>query len=513
MDIIKDFRDLKVKEASERIKPILDRFDYVKTGSIQNIICVWMTKIKSGKTFDEMVEEIRDLFPFIVFDENKEAISLFKVFQIQLALTECLLPLSLVVQYRRCLYDPSGVVQEIKEITSKVGQEASIEDAFNYLVKLDSVIRNVYLSIPNNSSLLKETIENHDLEGFYTRLSETQIGAHELLCICRIDILLESLYAGEYPLNYLFKEEEEEAKSFVKKYFDFFYSSDHWLVLPEKLKKRYLNIIASGPVSIDDLLNFYRILADELMNSFKGDIQFFSNYGDPIGFILYINVLCKKPYSEYVLPIFFKKLEELGISIKTEILDRCDPEHIIVAEAKKYLEKRESSPVKKTKGRKKSSWIKTMTNCPEEALGRLFRDEIWPGLKKRLQKFTYKDVNGIELRGKDLDTAISALGACFIFYVVDSLGFADRKWVSYEKTTKLFLSVSRNTIISYMKILDEYGRWLKKDRSNLDVFEHENPKYYKLLLNNLNSFTETISYLTPRIKQLFEEHLTMKSNN
>jgi len=502
-----------VKEASERIKPILDRFDYVKTESIQNIICVWMTKIKSGKTFDEMVEEIRDLFPFIVFDENKDAISLFKVFQIQLALTECLLPLSLVVQYRRCLYDPSGVVQEIKEITSKVGQEASIEDAFNYLVKLDSVIRNVYLSIPNNSSLLKETIENHDLEGFYTRLSETQIGAHELLCICRIDILLESLYAGEYPLNYLFKEEEEDAKSFVKKYFNFYYSSDHWLVLPEKLKKKYLNIIASGPVSIDDLLNFYRILADELMNSFKGDIQFFSNYGDPIGFILYINVLCKKPYSEYVLPIFFKKLEELGISIKTEILDRCDPEHIIVAEAKKYLEKRESSPVKKTKGRKKSSWIKTMTNCPEEALGRLFRDEIWPGLKKRLQKFTYKDVNDIELRGKDLDTAISALGACFIFYVVDSLGFADRKWVSYEKTTKLFLSVSRNTIISYMKILDEYGRWLKKDRSNLDVFEHENPKYYKLLLNNLNSFTETISYLTPRIKQLFEEHLTMKSNN
>ena len=502
-----------MKEASERIKPILDRFDYVKTESIQNIICVWMTKIKSGKTFDEMVEEIRDLFPFIVFDENKDAISLFKVFQIQLALTECLLPLSLVVQYRRCLYDPSGVVQEIKEITSKVGQEASIEDAFNYLVKLDSVIRNVYLSIPNNSSLLKETIENHDLEGFYTRLSETQIGAHELLCICRIDILLESLYAGEYPLNYLFKEEEEDAKSFVKKYFNFYYSSDHWLVLPEKLKKKYLNIIASGPVSIDDLLNFYRILADELMNSFKGDIQFFSNYGDPIGFILYINVLCKKPYSEYVLPIFFKKLEELGISIKTEILDRCDPEHIIVAEAKKYLEKRESSPVKKTKGRKKSSWIKTMTNCPEEALGRLFRDEIWPGLKKRLQKFTYKDVNDIELRGKDLDTAISALGACFIFYVVDSLGFADRKWVSYEKTTKLFLSVSRNTIISYMKILDEYGRWLKKDRSNLDVFEHENPKYYKLLLNNLNSFTETISYLTPRIKQLFEEHLTMKSNN
>jgi len=511
MDIIKDFRDLQVKEASERIKPILDRFDYVKTGSIQNIICVWMTKIKSGKTFDEMVEEIRDLFPFIVFDENKEAISLFKVFQIQLALTECLLPLSLVVQYRRCLYDPSGVVQEIKEITSKVGQEASIEDAFNYLVKLDSVIRNVYLSIPNNSSLLKETIENHDLEGFYTRLSETQIGAHELLCICRIDILLESLYAGEYPLNYLFKEEEEEAKSFVKKYFDFYYSSDHWLVLPEKLKRRYLNIIASGPVSIDDLLNFYRILADELMNSFKGDIQFFSNYGDPIGFILYINVLCKKPYSEYVLPIFFKKLEELGISIKTEILDRCDPEHIIVAEAKKYLEKRESSPVKKTKGRKKSSWIKTMTNCPEEALGRLFRDEIWPGLKKRLQKFTYKDVNGIELRGKDLDTAISALGACFIYYVVDSLGYADRKWSSFEKTTKMFLSVSRNTISSYMKILDEYGRWLKKDQSNLDVFEHENPKYYKLLLNNLNSFNETISYLTPRIKKLFEDNLTMLS--
>lgn len=511
MDIIKDFRDLQVKEASERIKPILDRFDYVKTGSIQNIICVWMTKIKSGKTFDEMVEEIRDLFPFIVFDENKEAISLFKVFQIQLALTECLLPLSLVVQYRRCLYDPSGVVQEIKEITSKVGQEASIEDAFNYLVKLDSVIRNVYLSIPNNSSLLKETIENHDLEGFYTRLSETQIGAHELLCICRIDILLESLYAGEYPLNYLFKEEEEEAKSFVKKYFDFYYSSDHWLVLPEKLKRRYLNIIASVPVSIDDLLNFYRILADELMNSFKGDIQFFSNYGDPIGFILYINVLCKKPYSEYVLPIFFKKLEELGISIKTEILDRCDPEHIIVAEAKKYLEKRESSPVKKTKGRKKSSWIKTMTNCPEEALGRLFRDEIWPGLKKRLQKFTYKDVNGIELRGKDLDTAISALGACFIYYVVDSLGYADRKWSSFEKTTKMFLSVSRNTISSYMKILDEYGRWLKKDQSNLDVFEHENPKYYKLLLNNLNSFNETISYLTPRIKKLFEDNLTMLS--
>ena len=154
-----------------------------------------------------------------------------------------------------------------------------------------------------------------------------------------------------------------------------------------------------------------------------------------------------------------------------------------------------------------------MTNCPEEDLGVIFRDEIWPELYKRLKKFTYKDKNDIKLRGKELETAIHALGACFIFYVVDSLGFADRKWTSYEKTTKLFLNVSRNTISNYIEIFDEYDRWLKRDHSNLDVFQNKNPKYYKILLNNFDLFTATFNYLVPRIKKLFEEHLTMKSND
>ena len=45
----------------------------------------------------------------------------------------------------------------------------------------------------------------------------------------------------------------------------------------------------------------------------------------------------------------------------------------------------------------------------------------------------------------------------------------------------------------------------------MDVLKSKNPKYYKILVNNFDLFKKTISDLTPRIKKLFEENLTMKS--
>lgn len=501
----KDLIDSLLKEEFDKVAPLLSQIQIKLPVELEKIKVIWIDMYENGLSFGDNMKALHEV---ISTDKDNAAICIFKYFQMSL-LHYHLLKVNAILTSRRMDFDGDSLVQEMNQSISLYEEEATIEEAFEVISKLDKKLRRLLFAQTNNGILLNELIEKHEFDGFRSKLLETQSGIHELLVCCFLLNKIIKFRESLLQVNHVWEFSELLGVLFFMKMPR---TNDDEIKLANHIVAIQDNLLKGENIDIQDVFENYQSYTTGCISLFSKDaIKFFKTFGDPLGYRLFINALCEKPYVEYILPIYFKTIEELGLSIETEVIDRCNKDHIIVAEAQKYLETQESSPVKKTKGRKKSSWIKTMTNCPEEVLGRLFRDEIWPGLKKRLQKFTYKDVNNIELRGKDLESAIEALGACFIYYVVDSLGYADRKWSSFEKTTIMFLSVSRNTISSYMKILDEYGRWLKKDQSNLDVFEHENPKYYKLLLNNLNSFNETISYLTPRIKKLFEDNLTMLS--
>lgn len=496
-----------LKDELDRVTPLLSQIQIKLPVELEKTKAIWIDMYEKGLSFSDNMKALHEVTST---DNDDDAFFSFKSWQLAL-LHYYFLKINAILYSRRMEFDMNSLVQDMNQSVSLYGEEATFEEAFEVISKLDKKERKLILAQTNNGISLNEKIEKQDFDGFRSRLLETQSGVHELLGGC---FLLNKITS----FTELFQADSVwEISDFLKVFLslriprtndDEIKIADYFVTMQDSFLKGEGEIIDRQDVF---LKNYQLFTAGQIRLFLKDAIEFFKTFGDPLGYRLFINALCEKPYVEYTLPIYFKTIEELGLSIETEVIDRCNKDHIIVAEAQKYLETQESSPVKKTKGRKKSSWVKTMANCPEEVLGRLFRDEIWTELKKRLQKFTYKDKNDIELRGKDLETTIDALGACFIFYVVDSLGFADRKWSSYEKTTKEFLSVSRNTISSYIEIFDEYDRWLKNDRSNFEVFKSKNPKYYKILVNNFDLFKKTISDFAPRIKKLFEENLTMKS--
>lgn len=431
--------------------------------------------------------------------------------------------------------------------------QATVNEAYNYLVSIRSARSNMILSLLNNGHILYEYIKKHDYDGFLAAFTQTKTGSIEFLETCGYFICDQQLSISRVKL--LNEDFDDEISN---KIYAFFSSKDGTERLLESIAWRLLDglkqerdniIVYEGDELIKKLKSFKtqdeedefwksenlrkakrHELGEKIIKQYSGLIKLmyirpFLNFIDVYHEYKceYINdiamdVICNEAWRDLTIPLYFELLEDSNYSIENDIINRISPKHLIVTKAKEYLvihkEKKENKELFiQRKGRKKSSWIKGMNDCPEENLGHLFKETIWPELEKRLKRLTYKDVNDIDLRGRDLRTAIQALGACFIFYVTDSLGYAERTWVSFERTTKIFLEVTRNTISSYMSIFDEYDRWLMKDKSSLDIFKHKNPKYYKLLLYNIDSFTDIISYLTPRIKKLFEENLTMKSKD
>lgn len=388
-------------------------------------------------------------------------------------------------------------------------RKATAWEAYDLLTKVHPARAQMFLSFANNDSALYEQIQKKDYDGFVNSLVHTTTGVDELLYLCYHELFRYSEAEMLISFNYG-SYDETDLETFLQSIsqttdVDTIKSLRSLLIIPNRFvmsdefgeNRRRLFVLGKYHTYLKDFCkvnhnHYYRV-------TYRTAID---------------DVICDPIWVDTVAPIYFFKLQRLGYSIKEEVIDKNDPEHIIVTKAKEYLKHPiEYNQLEVKKGRKKGSWIKGMNDCPEELLGHLFKDEIWPELEKRLMRLTYKDANDIDLRGRDLKSSIQALGACFIFYVTDSLGYAERTWVSFERTTKTFLRVSRNTISSYMSILDEYDRWLMKDKSNLDIFKNTNSKYYKLLLYNVDSFTDIISYLTPRIKKLFEENLTMKSKD
>lgn len=416
--------------------------------------------------------------------------------------------------------------------------KATVKEAYEFLSKVNPNRLKMFLSFVNNDAILFEYIQNKDFDGFFNSLTFTTTGLDELLCFCYEEMNPDFFIINDQFDIKSYDETDSESNTGRDAEVMDINNLDEMVGIVhayynENLTnlKKSLNI--NPPKSLEEDINQLieidlglvggvygtgvqgAICTKDYMKSLVELCEIIHVIG--ISTELYRVVIddwiCNPIWTGFVEDAYIFATSLLGYSIQEEIIDRNDSEHVIVVKAKEFLAKHKENNIENKKGRKQSSWIKTMTNCPEEDLGEIFRDEIWPELYKRLKKFTYKDKNDIKLRGKDLESAINALGACFIFYVVDSLGFADRKWSSYEKTTKVFLSISRITITNYIEIFDEYDRWLKNDRSNLDVFQSKNPKYYKILLNNFDLFTETINYLTPKIKILFEENLTIKSKD
>jgi len=421
-----------------------------------------------------------------------------------------------------------------EEISHK--KKATVKEAYEFLSKVHSKRLKMFLTFVNNDAILFEYIQNKDYDGFFNSLSYTTTGLDELLCFCYEEMNPDYFIINDQFDIETYDETDPESNTGRETEVMDINSLDEMVDIVhayynEDLTNLKKSLHVNPPKTIEEDLNQLIELNRGLVGGLYGTgvqkaictkdylkalvelCEITHDIGISTEFyrVIIDEWICDPMWMGFVEDAYIFAISLLGFSIQEEIIDRNDPEHVIVVKAKEFLAKHRENNVKNKKGRKKSSWIKTMAECPEEDLGRMFRDEIWPELNKRLKKFTYKDKNDIELRGKDLETAIDALGACFIFYVVDSLGFADRKWSSYEKTTKEFLSVSRNTISSYIEIFDEYDRWLRNDQSNFEVFKSKNPKYYKILVNNFDLFKKTISDLTPRIKKLFEENLTMKS--
>ena len=405
-------------------------------------------------------------------------------------------------------------------------KRATVQEAYELLVNVRPERLKMFLSLVNNDLILFEYIQKKDYDGFFSSLSHTSTGLDDLLSFCyyenggskvNIQLNISVTEVIDRIKENVYTEIKDDSIDGVA-IFEDAYLKKYPEYGTEKEKCDFaIDLLQSFATGRFGRQSQGRFALMPYMAALKVFCKVNHDFYDSSVYRVAIDdVICNPTWINLIVDVYFYNIYQLGFYIKEEVIDKNNPEHIIVKKAEDFL-KRNPQPLqttiepKQAKGRKKSSWIKTMAECPEDDLGRMFRDEIWTELKKRLQKFTYKDKNDIELRGKDLETAIDALGACFIFYVVDSLGFADRKWSSYEKTTKEFLTVSRNTISSYIEIFDEYDRWLKHDQSNMDVLKSKNPKYYKILVNNFDLLKKTISDLTPRIKKLFEENLTMKS--
>ena len=417
--------------------------------------------------------------------------------------------------------------------------EATIGQAYEYLRALRPSRCKMILSLANNGAILFEYVQQQNYEGFLSAFSRTEKGLHDILVYCNI----YSETANFLNIAQDSQCDETNTDDF-KRLHQYYYSKVGIRSDQSKSQKLYeclaepLNTFLD-PEKREEFLGLFKEEMDYLCShtlAFFCRLNHFSYFEFTNDVAM--DVICNDRWSDYTIPMYFELLEALGYSIEEDVIKLNAPDHQIVAKAKEYLESKEPEKPKTSKGRKKMSWINILPPDAEEEFGMLIRDEIWPELEKRLKRFTYVDSQENKIQRDIVETAIKAIGACFIYYAVDSLGWATKPneksasesashigaKSSFERTIREFVDVSRNTIDKYMKIFEKYAalkdisaRRLDDEQSyELNEFAKEEPALCGILVFNMgrgnDKFAEIIDYLMPKIKELIQQNTSIRTN-
>lgn len=385
--------------------------------------------------------------------------------------------------------------------------EATVEEAYDYLTSLHPARIRLFLSLINNGSIVYVYIQKRDYEGFFNSLNRTETGLNELLSFCKLQIMDKDIKRLTVRFN----------SGNYKDNIDITKAVTYSLNTPN-ITSIYDSLTLDRDIIRDNvdeqtrrkrvLLSYYRILKD--FCRVNHEYYFKTTYD------VAVDLICELQWRETAAFIFFYQIERLGFSIEEEVITRNDSKHPIVTLAKQYLTKRDdlwkSIGLKKTKGRKTSSWLKIDIIYTETEIGQLIKNEIWRALINRILRFKLIDPETKkEIIGSRANKIIETLGCCFIFYSAYSLGYAnsfEESQSSFIRTIKVLLDspISRNTIKKYMWILNEAEGWNEKQPSYKTSSRKNNLALALIMEKNLNEIIKTIDFVKVELEKLIKKY-------
>lgn len=462
--------------------PLVKLLDFDKEARLQEIVDQYYTQAQNLAETINKISEIDNIIPG--GDEKSDLFKSFLKAAKKLLYSRCFSKQMIEVSYT--ILENSGPTalrdQALKFKNDIVLAQANVSEIYDYLTTLSPERCRFVLSLVNNGSILYEHVQTSNKNSFISTLSQATKGLEDLLVFCHVFLTAASMIV--------------------------------WPYTAECIQEIYFVINASDPMTqffdnnssskdYSEVANAIEIMSDFASAIIYGALSVFcpinKSYFYTFTNNVALNIICNDLWKEYTISSFLDVMNTAtaGYSIENDVINKNEPNHIIVSYAKEYLKKN-----KPKKGRPQKSWLKMETKYTDDEIGNMLKDEVWYELINRISEFELLDP-GTEkkIEGEKREIIINALGCCFIFYSAYSLGFTDsfeesNILSSFVRTANAIVKVSRNTIKKYWWVVKEAEEWENRQPGYKKAHYMSDNKMLTLMLErNLKAIEDTKEFV------------------
>lgn len=349
---------------------------------------------------------------------------------------------------------------DCKEFLDKPGDIATVEEAYDVLIRLYEGQRKQVLIYANNYCALDKAVAEHDKQSFIKCCYETSQGMSEVLKICGF---LKTVFELK-DLPQQLDEIDELSKE------------DYDTIETEFIKPRLDIVTTACEVQEEIPEEGEEAVALDYAESVFGGIL--DCYLDPKLLLtkaeskVMEEIITSHPeFDDVIWPIYYKMLNQYDKNLCNYIARMTESkgeECIEVQRAKTYIEehKAEVEGTKaNTSGRNQGCWLIADTFAELNRWNTIIQIKVWPIVFKVVSAFKYTKTTS-----KKLEKAINNMGASLIYKAAENIGIAKEYSKndvasSYARTMS-FIGCERRDIKPYMEMLDVYMRCVEQDKQN-----------------------------------------------